>query len=444
MQNARIVLFMDGTYNNKYNTLARTRGRAGGRAAQTSYANDTTNVARLSEKLVPSGSYNGKAYDIVRPFYIEGIGTISGSDDSTYGAATGQGETGVLAKVERAVTLALELLRSRPAGIPFEFIHFDTFGFSRGAAAARNAIHRVLNGRVIPAGRSVIQLPSVRRDLTGRGFTISELKFRFSGLFDTVASYGALVHRDDTSELRLDAISSVDQVVHLAAADEHRKNFRLTNTAAKRGGNSFELFLPGGHSDIGGGYNAGATGHYVLWSESVMRGFSTTAVEQRMNAELAWLSGQGWFTGPGNYLRGSNVVVGLQRIFYVAGRQVTPTNQYTYIPLNIMGRRAGEQALTFSGLQQVTNAELVRVEAALRRYENERRHSSQPSDWFNRTTTSYISDLPGLRARHLHFTSFLQDLSQEVTIGSALIDGLAAPMGPEYVGGRRARIIQRG
>lgn len=443
MQNARAVLFMDGTYNNKFNVAARQRGRAGGRAAEASFANDVSNVARMADKLRQTGNYNGKAYDVVRSFYIEGIGTETGQDDSTYGGATGDGSTGVLAKVERGVSLALDFLRSRESAIPFEYIHFDTFGFSRGAAAARNAVHRILNGRVVPAGRTVVQLPSVRRDLTDRGFRISDVKIRFVGLYDTVASYG-VIHGNDTRELNLASISAADQVIQIAAADEHRTNFRLTDTSSKKGGNSFELFLPGGHSDIGGGYNNNFVAHFVLWSESILRGRSTTGIEQRMNNELAWLRGQGWFTGPGNYLNGNNITSGLHRVFYVAGRQVTPSNQYCFIPLNILGRRAGEQSLTFSNLERVTDSELVEVQSALRQYENAQRHSSSSSDWFNQTTSRYIPNLTRLRSRHLHFTSYLQDLTQEVTIGSALVDGLLAPMGPEYVGGRRARVIQRG
>lgn len=381
VQRVRIVLFFDGTYNNKFNVAARKNGSVikSVASSQASFANDESNVARMSDKLIASGSYQGKAYDEVVPVYVEGIGTTTLDEDSTYGGATGKGSTGILAKVEAGVTKALERLRRRPKAITFEFIHFDTFGFSRGAAAARNAVHRILNGRIIAAGDAYIELPGIRKGMTDSGFKVSDLKIRFVGLYDTVASLG-VIHRFNTSELKLDSVSAADQVIHLAAADEHRANFRLTDTTSKKGGNSFELFLPGGHSDIGGGYNDNATANFVLWSESILRVRSTDAVEQRMANEMAWLRSQGWFTGPGNSLWHHNFPNGIHRVFYIAGQQTTASNQYCFIPLNIMGRRAGEQTLTFANLQRVTDGELLIVQSRLRQYENEKRHNSSPLD----------------------------------------------------------------
>ncbi|WP_054117926.1 T6SS phospholipase effector Tle1-like catalytic domain-containing protein [Porphyrobacter sp. AAP60] len=438
VQRVRIVLFYDGTFNNKFNTAARQRGGSA-RAGQASYANDVSNVARMSEKLVPAGGYRGKAYDVVIPIYIEGIGTTTGGDDSVKtGGAFGTGGTGVLEKVESGFSKALERLMKRPASIPFEFIHFDTFGFSRGAAAARNAVHRILNGRSKPMGRTIVNLPGARKKLTDAGRKVSDLKIRFVGLYDTVASYG-WDHDNDTRELRLDSISAADQVVHLAAADEHRYNFRLTNTSSNRGGNSFELFLPGGHSDIGGGYNDGAVAHFVVWKDSVNRFASTAGLERRQANELAWLRGQGWFTGGGNRLTTTDVTGVINREFSIIGRQSTALNQYCFIPLNIMGRRASEQDLNFSNLNRVTGNELLGVQSGLRLYENARRHASSPFDWFHQTSSRYLADLPGLRSRHLHFTSYFKDLGDPTWV-----DDLLSPMRPNYVNGRRERVIQNG
>lgn len=441
VQRVRIVLFFDGTFNNKFNTAARKAGSI--QSPTGSYAGDETNIARMSEKLVPSGSYQGKSYDVVIPIYIEGIGTTTLDSDSGVGGGLGTESTGVVEKVESGVTKAIDRLMGRPASIRFEVIHFDTFGFSRGAAAARNAVYRILSGRIVPVGGTYYELPSARKKLTDAGRKISELKVRFVGLYDTVASLG-VIHKFNTRELKLDSISNADQVIHLAAADEHRKNFRLTNTSSKKGGNSFEMFLPGAHADIGGGYNDGETMHYVLWTKSTLKLFSTEGAEKEMAAELAWLRSQGWFTGPGNYLRSGGFPNYTHNVHYVAGRQTTASNQYCFIPLNIMARRAGEQNLTFANLQRVTNSELLLVQSALRLYENAKRHSSSPFDWFHKTRTTYIPDLPGLRSRHLHFSSRVQDLAVEVDMKSVVLDGMLESMGPEYVNGRRERIIQNG
>jgi len=93
------------------------------------------------------------------------------------------------------------------------------------------------------------------------GYTISEIKVRFVGLFDTVASYKG------TSSLHLDAISdgNVEHIVQLAAADEHRSNFPLTNIKSA-GGKGIEIFLPGVHSDIGGGYPDNQTENFQMTS----------------------------------------------------------------------------------------------------------------------------------------------------------------------------------
>ena len=94
----------------------------------------------------------------------------------------------------------------------------------------------------------------LRRRIENGGHTVEDLVINFIGLFDTVASYG-VAHYNDTSDLSLDAIRVARKVVHIAAGEEHRKNFRLTNIAsAINAGVGIELFFPGVHSDIGGGY----------------------------------------------------------------------------------------------------------------------------------------------------------------------------------------------
>ena len=84
------------------------------------------------------------------------------------------------------------------------------------------------------------------------------------GLFDTVSSYGFLYNlnsdfvnsiiKDNVEELKLSIPRSVLKVVHLVAVNEYREHYALTNikSADSRG---IEIYLPGAHSDVGGGYH---------------------------------------------------------------------------------------------------------------------------------------------------------------------------------------------
>ena len=110
------------------------------------------------------------------------------------------------------------------------------FGFSRGAALARKFVSEILAGG-------------------------EEREVSFLGVYDTVAAMNG-VHR------RGDAISSdvlfengalnerVRRAVHLVALDEERVAFTptLINRDRDRGDRILEVWMPGIHSDVGGGY----------------------------------------------------------------------------------------------------------------------------------------------------------------------------------------------
>lgn len=91
-----------------------------------------------------------------------------------------------------------------------------------------------------------------QQQLKNAGIKVNHINVRFLGLFDTVSSYG-LFHDNDVSDLSLDAVNKAQKVIHLAAADEYRKNFALTNIQ-KAGFKGIELLLPGVHCDVGGAY----------------------------------------------------------------------------------------------------------------------------------------------------------------------------------------------
>jgi len=226
----RIGIFFDGTQNNMHNSKLREQCESASDAvcssiekligAGTSYDNGRTNVARLHD------AYMGKA------IYIEGIGTQSGLADDTKGLALGVGGTGVIMKAQ----MGLDKLTAQVQSLPPGSVVVDVFGFSRGAAAARHFINKLL---ALNLGRPV--------------------RVGFVGLFDTVAAIGSAADGLDTADdnnlgvLLYLAPGCADQVVQLTASHEYRVNFALNSISATHR----EIPLYGAHSDIGGGYLAG-------------------------------------------------------------------------------------------------------------------------------------------------------------------------------------------
>ena len=102
-----------------------------------SYSNDYTNVARMWKSCK-------RDYRI----YVEGMGTDDKQRDSQDGFAFGAGLTGIRAKVRKACQLVTdqinkELQKKDNDNKVLTKITFDVFGFSRGAASARNFVHEV-------------------------------------------------------------------------------------------------------------------------------------------------------------------------------------------------------------------------------------------------------------------------------------------------------------
>lgn len=226
----RIGIFFDGTQNNMHNSKLREQCESASDAvcssiekligAGTSYDNGLTNVARLHD------AYMGKT------IYIEGIGTQSGLADDTKGLALGIGGTGVIMKAQ----MGLDRLTAQVQSLPPGSVVVDVFGFSRGAAAARHFINKLLE---LNLGRP--------------------LRVGFVGLFDTVAAIGSAADGLDTSDDNNLGVSlylaprCADQVVQLTAHHEYRVNFALNSISSTHR----EIPLYGAHSDIGGGYLAG-------------------------------------------------------------------------------------------------------------------------------------------------------------------------------------------
>lgn len=270
----RIGVFFDGTGNNASN--AAEGQRCGAHHAikpedldssckpymsdsDSSYGNDPSNVYKLyglydaPEELTGLGSHKSA----IRSLYIEGIGTRSGKEDSTLGAAFGRGKTGVEERVEHAFKEILRVmneLHQRHPNAEIRALMFDTFGFSRGAAAARHFANQVLGG---PNG-PLAQVLQRKKAKFSRVFLPDscDISVRFVGLFDTVASVAGLRNFGNYSSRHTPGIQlyldrkKFPTVVQLAARDEIRFNFALRHVRPDH----MDITLPGAHSDIGGGY----------------------------------------------------------------------------------------------------------------------------------------------------------------------------------------------
>lgn len=258
----RCALFFDGTLNNRKNTKARLdnsdaykKNKGGKDQGDGSFENDYTNVSTLEANILPKAD----AHDEMISIYTEGPGTVNYSGDETRGFAFGSGDTGVKMKVSIGITDAVSQISKgkKKDRVPEEFIieklTLDVFGFSRGAAAARYCIYKLLKDKNRP----------IQKRLELEGFEVADkaIEVCFAGLFDTVSSYngGQYLHTDNWV-LALKAIHEAKKVVQLAAAEEHRKNFPLHNINSA-GGKGEQFYLPGVHSDVGGSYREGEMGN---------------------------------------------------------------------------------------------------------------------------------------------------------------------------------------
>ena len=322
-----IGLFFDGTGNNKANIDF-------GKNKPRSYWLSYRRLSKTRDLILGGSSYDQAYSNIVKleqsacsythKFYIEGIGTSDGEPDSLRGLAYGRGYwTGTKAKAEKGIKKIIDTLFSNysslQSNVKFD-IKIDAFGFSRGAASARFFTYLAIKKSC-----------NLECKLTKKGWKIENVQVNFVGLFDTVASYG-IAHSNDTKPLYLDAITCANTVVHLCAAEEHRINFPLTNIkSAIRGANkinqktAIELFLPGVHSDIGGGYtdNYSEKGLQILDYDGRYKN-----IEKRFNEEVDWLKSMGWYR--------DKDIESIDGWNQLKVNRKNIKNTYSLIPLNIM------------------------------------------------------------------------------------------------------------
>ncbi|WP_150538918.1 T6SS phospholipase effector Tle1-like catalytic domain-containing protein [Actinobacillus vicugnae] len=242
----RIGVFFDGTGNNLYNDEA------------SRSENGISNIGKLY-RLYPHETFQGDKLKMecsifTMPIYIEGVGTANKKSDSDIEQGTGSGGGKRIRQAIKKIATLRELFPKDKYKC-----YIDVFGFSRGAALARDFIN------------------TMNRDEPSNGF---DYIFKFVGIFDTVGSFGLagnninykpLTDKYFYSETRtVDyelrgkvppaeyyeeynfnlSPKSAEKIVHFVALDEYRENFPLSDTQDV--GETY--YFIGAHSDVGGGY----------------------------------------------------------------------------------------------------------------------------------------------------------------------------------------------
>lgn len=281
----RIILMCDGTNNNRANILEREKSERSevsksysdfadvGNGADSSYDNGRTNIAIMEPHIVQG---ENAGYSMVVKVYVEGQGTLAFHKDDTKGLAFAAGLTGISQRARMGINNALEALYDKlfkikkPDDYFIQHVDVDVFGFSRGAATARHAIHLITEREVVvvgdPSGYStqtvVTNQPLYERLMTTYGYremSANRVKIIFAGLYDTVVSFACSQLApawiaNNTQDQR--GVAKAKFALHLAAADEHRQDFPLHKIqSALDAGTGAEYYFPGAHSDIGGSYN---------------------------------------------------------------------------------------------------------------------------------------------------------------------------------------------
>lgn len=201
-----------------------------------------------------------KTDDDYYPIYVEGAGTnMEDGEMNLWSGGTGRGDSiglffdsvGVFDKLQKGVNAVARIAQKyvEDTSVTNLTIKMSTYGFSRGATEARmfafvysydkndDGVVKMLN----KIGRSsFLNNDKIKKELN------------FVGVFDTVAS----VTNFDTQSLHLYGVDKAEKVLHLCAMDEYRDHFPLTDISSAFS-NGLELFLPGCHTDVGGGVDLG-------------------------------------------------------------------------------------------------------------------------------------------------------------------------------------------
>ncbi len=279
----RIGVFFDGTNNSMYrdwpNGVADHPGKQ-----WTDDDNGPTNVAKLWKLFIEQGTvqkrvyHNGVGTDSTIPLQKKGnfadgtpIPQDKPSDETHWDWTSSKTGAGGKARVEWGMQQLADFFNTGTNPLAKKKL-IDTYGFSRGAAVARDFVNTALTRGVdtkevtgkrlqaIPMGRTVryVEVPTYKQH------DPTTIIHEFLGVWDTVGSFGAAgpAWADAAAgyNFQMDH-NRIQTTVHMVAEDEIRGFFPLTslfmeprNGPIPQPGNMKELWYPGAHSDVGGSY----------------------------------------------------------------------------------------------------------------------------------------------------------------------------------------------
>lgn len=263
-----------------------------------------TNPAIL-DSLYKAGKDKNNIYYTI---YVEGSGADNiiidgGSKKKIFftnltGLAAGFGKTGVFAKCRKAVAKIDEIVNKyKNENIK---LHFDVFGFSRGATTSRIFTYLVNSNNDASRKQALSKVHEKKYNdyllytgnleppsfLSDKSINIMK-EIRLLGLYDTVSSIGVsdevqsaykiikhidgtenpqnygknITHEMNVSDYGLWATTEAKNVIHFCALDEYRKNFALVDIDSS---SNLEIYMPGCHTDIGGGTDLGLDGLRII------------------------------------------------------------------------------------------------------------------------------------------------------------------------------------
>ncbi len=437
----RIAIFYDGTLNNRINVEQReakadsyyeNKDKDG---EPDSYDNGRTNIAIME----PHIKKKSEGYDCCMKCYVEGQGTLNFQKDSLLGYAFGGGESGVVDRAGLGISRAVELIEgSTIVDSEEHFIEkltIDVFGFSRGAATARYAIHVLFNGRTQrtnnQTGEVYYAFDPIHTSLNELDYDIqpNAVEVCFAGLYDTVLSYYGSQYFPFTSNvLQQRAVARAKKVLHLAAADEHRNDFPLHSikSTKKRGGE--EYYLPGVHSDVGGSYNQASELEIQAESDESKKEYMKTSNESLMilkgshdtlDSDRNYLIKQGWYKDDEIWLeprepepmRQATHHQTIHNSLHVSRMNIR--SAYCNIPLKIMAEYSRKPEVKLQINEKLEDrAEIIlnpepdlqKLEGIIRNY-IANTANSKAEDWIGENASLNNAEMKNIRHKHFHFSA---------------------------------------
>ena len=292
--------------------------------------------------------------------YVEGAGTDAiydgGLIDKAYnwkGSVMGTGHSGVSKLVCKAVAMVRERLKAVPVdAYPNTEVHFDVFGFSRGATCARLFSFLALREGT---GQKLNCEPEFEDSMAKKYYDSNFLHFLdelglksvtvdFLGIYDTVSSIGGISTDSYANNVRdyglhSPSLEKVLNTFHLCAMDEFREHFALTDIGSACGkGNNAELFIPGCHSEVGGGYKTGKYSFTLLAKDVGFAENSIDKPDKLLPVNKDNLMKLGWCTAQDSCWLESTPVNNPVFHYIHVSRKIE--SGYSNIPLKMMKNRA--------------------------------------------------------------------------------------------------------